>query len=139
MVHQAAGSSGFEDAGAELSAIRDENSWIQRQIADGGLSMEPDAADRASKVYEREAEQAEKLIRAAMQLQQVPGLGDYPSGRQLAAKFGNKAHNGSTGAADLLRQFANELRRKADLFQQAKKNYQATDDQVAEDLRRSAQ
>ncbi|WP_146134710.1 hypothetical protein [Actinopolyspora mortivallis] len=132
-------SSGFAEADAELSAIREENSWIQRQISNGGLGMEPQAADKATAVYEREAKRAESLSRQADGLQQVSGLGDYPSGKQLAAKFGQKARNGSTGAANLLKQFADELHRKADLFQQAKKNYQATDDQIAEDLRRSAQ
>ncbi|WP_244515676.1 hypothetical protein [Actinopolyspora xinjiangensis] len=122
-----------------MQSIRDENSWIQQQISGGGLSMEPQAADDAAAVYEREAEEVSSLIRAAMQLQQVPGLGDYPSGRQLAAKFGQKASNGSNGAADLLREFADELYRKADLFRQAKKKYQATDDQAARELRRSTE
>ncbi|PRW65414.1 hypothetical protein [Actinopolyspora mortivallis] len=66
-------------------------------------------------------------------------MGDYPSGKQLADKFGKKARDGSNGAADLLGQFADELRRKADLFQQAKKNYRATDEQIADDLGRSTQ
>ncbi|WP_157062923.1 hypothetical protein [Actinopolyspora mortivallis] len=101
--------------------------------------MRPDAADHAAAVYEEKAEKVDLLAKDANQLQQVPGLGDYPSGRQLAAKFGNKAGNGSTGAADLLRQFADELRSKAALFREAKKNYQTTDDQVSSDLDRGLQ
>ncbi|SDP89676.1 hypothetical protein SAMN04487905_11247 [Actinopolyspora xinjiangensis] len=131
--------SGFVGAGAALQSIRDENSWIQQQISGGGLSMEPQAADDAAAVYEREALEADRLAEDAVRLQQVPGLGDYSSGQQLAAKFGQKATNGSTGAADLLKQFADELRRKADLFKQAKKNYQDTDEQISGDLRRGAQ
>ncbi|NHD18950.1 MULTISPECIES: hypothetical protein [unclassified Actinopolyspora] len=130
---------GFAGASAALGSIQAENSWIQQQIDGGGLSMEPSAADEAAKVYEREADEVEKLITKADGLQQVPGLGDYPSGRQLAAKFGQKARNGTNGAADLLGQLRDELRRKADLFRQAKQKYQATDDQVAQDVRRSAQ
>ncbi|MGJ7905157.1 hypothetical protein ACOQFL_01605 [Actinopolyspora sp. H202] len=139
MAEQSADASGFVGAGAALQSIRDENSWIQQQISGGGLSMEPQAADNAAEVYRREAEVAERLSREADGLQQVSGLGDYLSGQQLAEKFGNKARNGSTGAADLLEQFASELYRKADLFKQAKKNYQATDEQAADDLRRGAQ
>ncbi|SDP56158.1 hypothetical protein SAMN04487905_105216 [Actinopolyspora xinjiangensis] len=131
--------SGFEGAGAALRSIRDENSWIQRQISGGGLSMEPQAADDAAAVYEREAEEADKLVRSAIELQQVNGLGDYLSGQQLTAKFSQKASNGSTGAANLLKQFAEELRRKADLSRQTKKNYQTTDEQAADDLRRGAE
>ncbi|WP_026448919.1 hypothetical protein [Actinopolyspora mortivallis] len=130
---------GFAEAGEALGAIQQENVWIRRQIAAGGLSMEPSAADQAAAVYEREAEEAKKLADAAEGLQQVPGLGDYPSGRQLAAKFGSKAGNGSTGAADLLQQFADELKRKAELFREAKKNYQATDEQISGDLGRGIQ
>ncbi|GAB3553453.1 hypothetical protein J2S53_001584 [Actinopolyspora lacussalsi] len=139
MAEQSADASGFVGAGAALQSIRDENSWIQQQISGGGLSMEPQAADHAAKVYRREAKVADELAVSAGRLQQVPGLGAYTSGQQLAAKFGNKAQNGSSGAADLLGQFAEELRRKANLFEQAKKNYQATDEQVADDLRRGAQ
>ncbi|SDK16508.1 hypothetical protein SAMN04487905_11250 [Actinopolyspora xinjiangensis] len=139
MAEQSADASGFVGAGAALQSIRDENSWIQQQISGGGLSMEPQAADKAAEVYLREAGKVDELIDAAIGLQQVPGLGAYTSGQQLAAKFGNKARNGSNGAADLLEQFADELRRKADLFKQAKKNYQATDEQAADDLRRGAQ
>ncbi|WP_130467821.1 hypothetical protein [Actinopolyspora alba] len=130
---------GFVGASSALQSIRDENSWIQQQISGGGLSMEPQAADEAAKVYRREAEEADNLARKAGNLQQVPGLGAYTSGQQLAAKFGNKAQNGSSGAADLLGQFAEELRRKASLFEQAKENYQATDEQISGDLRRGAQ
>ncbi|ASU79342.1 hypothetical protein CDG81_14780 [Actinopolyspora erythraea] len=139
MAEQSADASGFVGAGAALQSIRDENSWIQQQISGGGLSMDPQAADDAAKVYRREADVVEELILSATSLQQVPGLGAYRSGQQLAAKFGQKASNGSTGAADLLRQFRDELRRKANLFEQAKENYQATDEQVADDLRRGAE
>lgn len=131
--------SGFSGASAALGAISEENSWIEQQIAGGGLSMEPAAADSAAKVYEREAEEVESLVRAATGLQQVSGLGDYPSGRQLANKFSQKAKNGSTGAADLMMQFRDELLRKADLFRQAKEKYIATDEQISSDLNRGSQ
>nr|WP_218862112.1 hypothetical protein [Actinopolyspora biskrensis] len=122
-----------------MGAISEENSWIEQQISGGGLSMEPSAADEAAKVYEEKAEKVALLADNAARLQQVPGLGDYPSGRQLANKFSQKATNGSTGAADLLRQFRDELLRKADLFRQAKEKYVATDEQISSDLNRGSQ
>ncbi|WP_438387816.1 hypothetical protein [Actinopolyspora saharensis] len=131
--------SGFTEASAALGEISKENSWIEQQIAGGGLSMEPAAADSAAKVYEEKAEKANRLARIADGLQQVSGLGDYPSGRQLMNKFSQKAKNGSTGASDLLIQFADELRRKADLFRQAKEKYVATDEQISSDLNRGSQ
>ncbi|WP_017975935.1 hypothetical protein [Actinopolyspora halophila] len=131
--------SGFSGASAALGAISEENSWLQQQISGGGLSMEPAAADSAAKVYEEKAGKVDLLVVEAGRLQQVPGLGDYPSGRQLANKFSQKAKNGSTGAADLLTQFAEELRRKADLFRQAKEKYIATDEQISSDLNRGSQ
>ncbi|NHD17607.1 MULTISPECIES: hypothetical protein [unclassified Actinopolyspora] len=131
--------SGFAEASAALGEISKENSWIEQQIAGGGLSMEPAAADSAAKVYEEKAEKVRSLIDSAVALQQVKGLGDYPSGRQLANKFSQKATNGSTGAADLLRQFRDELLRKADLFRQAKEKYVATDEQISSDLNRGSQ
>ncbi|SFE19648.1 hypothetical protein SAMN04487819_10961 [Actinopolyspora alba] len=130
---------GFTGASAALGVIREENSWIQQQISAGQLTMEPQAADSAAAVYEREALEADRLADSATRLQQVPGLGDYLSGQQLANKFWQKAANGSTGAADLLGQFADELRRKAELFRQAKQHYIATDEQISRDLNRGMQ
>ncbi|QIZ34847.1 hypothetical protein [Saccharopolyspora sp. ASAGF58] len=69
----------------------------------------------------------------------VEGLGNYPSAQELAAKFAQKATNGSNGAADLLGQLRDELIRKADLFRQAAKDYVATDEQIGEDLQRGSQ
>ncbi len=131
--------SGFGEASAALGAIRAENQRFQQQISAGQLSMDPSSAEDTATVYEEEAAEVENLMAKAFRLQQVPGLGDYPSGQQLATKFGQKARNGSTGAADLLRQLADEMRRKADLFRQAAKNYRVTDEQVAQDFKRGAE
>ncbi|MBA8823586.1 hypothetical protein FHX42_000915 [Saccharopolyspora lacisalsi] len=132
-------SAGFTGASAALGAIRTENQRFQQQISAGQLSMDPESAEDAAKVYEEEAGEVDDLVETAGRLQQVPGLGDYPSGQQLAAKFGQKARNGSTGAADLLGQLADEMRRKADLFRQAVKNYHVTDEQTAQDFKRGAE
>ncbi|GAB3553294.1 hypothetical protein J2S53_001540 [Actinopolyspora lacussalsi] len=89
---------GFTGASAALGVIREENSWIQQQISAGQLTMEPQAADNAAALYEHEALEADRLADSATGLQQVPGLGEYLSGEQLANEFGKKAANCSTGA-----------------------------------------
>lgn len=131
--------SGFAGASAALGAIRGENQQLQQQISAGQLTMNPESAEEAARAYEDEAREVDDLVDAAFSLQQVNGLGDYPSGRQLAHKFGQKATNGSTGAADLMRQLADEMRRKAGLFRQAAKNYRVTDEQISQDFQRGAE
>ena len=131
--------SGFMQASAAMNDISAGNNWLQGQIESGHLKINPEAAEAGAKVYEEKARRVADLARDADRLQQVSGLGDYASGQQLAQKFGLKARNGKTGAADLLDQCADELRRKADLYRQAAKDYRATDDQIAQDLQRGAQ
>lgn len=131
--------SGFAGAGAAMGGIAAENTWLQEQISAGHLKIDPESAEAGAKVYEEKADKVERLARQANRLQQVSGLGDYASGIQLARKFGLKASNGRTGAADLLQQFAGELRRKADLYRQAAQDYRATDDQISRDLRRGVE
>ncbi|MDR7300570.1 hypothetical protein [Haloactinomyces albus] len=131
--------SGFMQASSAMGSIAAENAWLQEQISAGHLKMDSDAAEAGAKVYEDKAFKVEELARQANQLQQVSGLGDYASGVQLARKFGLKASNGQTGAADLLSQCADELRRKADLYRQAVKDYRATDDQISQGLQRGVQ
>ncbi|WP_346074374.1 hypothetical protein, partial [Saccharopolyspora thermophila] len=105
----------------------------------GRLKMNPDAANKAADVYERKAHDVNSLARAAARLGRVEGLGEYVSSQQLAAKFGQKASNGSSGAADLLTKLRDELIRKADLFRQAARDYVAADEQISQDLQRGSQ
>src|SRR5262245_21991542 len=100
---------GFAGAGAALGAIQQQNDQLSQQVSSGQLKMNPDAANKAAEVYERKADEVERLSRAAMRLNRIEGLGTYNSAQQLATKFGQKASNGSTGAADLLLKLANEL------------------------------
>ncbi|MEV0055782.1 hypothetical protein AB0H34_35450 [Saccharopolyspora shandongensis] len=130
---------GFAGAGAALGAIAQQNDQLSQQVSSGQLKMNPDAANKAAEVYERKADEVERLALRADRLSRVEGLGDYRSGQELATKFGQKASNGSTGAADLLRKLTDELRRKADLFRQAAKDYVATDEQIGQDLQRGNQ
>lgn len=127
---------GFRSAEDSLNAITAGNNQLQQQISSGKLIMNPDAANNAAKAYDNAARTIERLRHDADRLGHVTGLGSYGSGQQLATKFRHKAANGSSGAADLLQQLSQELRRKADLFREACKDYQARDEQVAHHVRK---
>ncbi|QIZ36288.1 hypothetical protein FDZ84_18415 [Saccharopolyspora sp. ASAGF58] len=130
---------GFAGAGAQLGAIRQQNDHLTQQLSEGKLRMNPDSANKAAAVYEREAEEVDRLAKKAFQLERVEGLGEYRSAQELAIKFGQKATNGVNGAAELLGQLRDELLRKADLFREAARDYVASDEQIAQDLRRGNQ
>ncbi|MEV6230672.1 hypothetical protein AB0L88_22700 [Saccharopolyspora shandongensis] len=130
---------GFAGAGAALGAIAQQNDQLSQQVSSGQLKMNPDAANKAADVYESKAMEVNQLVRLAAGLERVDGLGEYGSAQELASKFGLKASNGSTGAADLLAKLRDELIRKADLFRQAAKDYVATDEQIGQDLQRGSQ
>jgi hypothetical protein len=130
---------GFQQAAGDLQDIRHGNDQIQQGIANGKLRMKPDVAEKAAQAYEHAARRSEQLIMRAVHLQQLQGLGEYPSGKQLTEKFKNKAGNGSTGAADLLRQFSDELQRKADLFRKAGQSYREQEARISEDLKKGIQ
>lgn len=132
-------SDGFQQAAGDLQGIRQGNDQMQQQISGGQLRMQPDAANRAAAAYKKAAKQVAHLADRAGRLQQLPGLGDYPSARQLSQKFSAKASNGSTGAADLLGQLRDELTRKAKLFEQAAQAYAAQEEQISGDLKKGVQ
>lgn len=131
--------SGFAGAGQALHSAKQGNDQLQQQIESGQLTIDPDAAEKAAKVYEDKADRVDDLGRSANRLNRVEGLGEYRSGQELAKKFEMKAKNGSTGASDLLTALRDELYRKADLFREAAKDYVATDEQIGQDAQRSLQ
>ncbi|QIZ36670.1 hypothetical protein [Saccharopolyspora sp. ASAGF58] len=133
------GAVGFAGAGAALGAIQQQNDQLAQQVSAGKLKMNPDAANKAAEAYEDEAYEVDRLAKQALALGRVEGLGAYRSAQELASKFGRKATNGSTGAADLLGKLRDELLRKADLFRQAAKDYVATDEQISQDLQKGSQ
>ncbi|MDA3629267.1 hypothetical protein OU415_27815 [Saccharopolyspora sp. WRP15-2] len=130
---------GFAGAGAKLDAIKGENDKLGQQISSGQLKMNPEAANKAAKVYRGKMDEVDRLIQKAADLVRLEGFGDYSSAQELRGKFVMKAKNGSTGAFDLLTGLRDELKRKAELFEQAAKDYVATDEQISEDLQRGSQ
>ncbi|MGI8310578.1 hypothetical protein [Saccharopolyspora hattusasensis] len=132
-------SGAFAGAGAQLGAIRQQNDQLAQQVSEGKLRMNPDSANKAAAVYEKEGDKVDKLARKAYLLERVEGLGEYRSAQELATKFGQKATNGVNGAAELLGQLRDELFRKANLFREAARDYVATDEQIAQDLQRGNQ
>ena len=125
---------GFQRTASDMHNIRQDNDRIQQNIADGLLRMQPEAADQAIAAYKKAAGKAYSLVREAASLDELQGLGDYPSARQLTEKFKNKARNGHTGAADLIREYADELRRRAHLIEEAKRAYLAQEEQVSHEF-----
>ncbi|SDK17246.1 hypothetical protein SAMN04487820_10574 [Actinopolyspora mzabensis] len=100
-------------------------------MADGTAGFtgarEPQAADSAAAIHEREALEADRFAHSATGSQQVPSLGDYPPERQLANEFGFKTANGSAGAAELPGHFSEQPRRRTKLFRQTMQHWVATE------------
>lgn len=132
-------SDGFQQAAGDLQGIRQGNDQMQQQIAGGQLRMHPDAANKAAKAYKKAADRVDHLAHRADRLQLLRGLGEYPSAQQLTRKFQLKAGNGSTGAADLLGQYRDELKRKAALFEQAAEAYRKQEEQISGDLKKGVE
>ena len=125
---------GFQQAAGDLRGIRHGNDQIQQGIASGQLRMNPEAAEKAAQAYEEASTAAQRVARRASSMQKLGGLGSYRSAQQLTDKFNQKIANGSTGAADLIREYSDELQRKADLFRQAAKAYQDQEERISGDL-----
>ncbi|MBB5153359.1 hypothetical protein [Saccharopolyspora phatthalungensis] len=130
---------GFAAAKEGLKAISGQTQWMNQQVSAGKLALDPDVADKAAKRCEEEIEALSGLLRNANALQTVKGLGDYPDGQQLAKRFQDKATDGDAGVLKLIRDMQEELKKQADAFRGAAKDYRATDEQNADDLRRGIQ
>jgi hypothetical protein len=127
---------GFQQAAGDLQGIRHGNDQIQQGIASGKLRMNPDSAEKAAQAYENASDKASDLVSRADDLTRLYGLGDYQSAQQLMDKFRKKASNGNTGASDLISQYSDELRRRADLFRKAAEAYRAQEEHISDHLNR---
>ncbi|KAA5837174.1 hypothetical protein ABT337_15760 [Saccharopolyspora hirsuta] len=134
-----ADSAGFAAAREGLKAVSGQTQWINQQVGAGKLSLDPKVAEDAAKRVDEEIDKLEDLYKKAYALQRVKGLGDYPDGQQLAQRFQDKATDGEAGALPLIRLLQEELKKQAQAFRDAAKDYRATDEQNADDLRRGIQ
>ncbi|WP_258342894.1 hypothetical protein [Saccharopolyspora gregorii] len=127
---------GFAAAKEGLKAIGAQTQSINQQVSAGKLALDPQVAEDAAKRVEEEREALANLLRKAQSLSTVKGLGDYPDGQQLAKRFEDKATDSQAGAIQLIRDLQDELQKQADAFRAAARDYRATDEQNADDLRR---
>lgn len=130
---------GFAAAQEGLKAVSGQTQWINSQVGAGKLALNPEAAEAAAKRCEDEIRELARAMRDAEQITRVSGLGNYPDGQDLAQRFVDKASAPGTGAVDLVRQLQDELKNQAEAFRAAAKDYRATDEQNADDLRRGIQ
>lgn len=127
---------GFAAAKEGLKAVSGQTQWINSQVGAGKLALNPEAAESAAKRCEDEIRELARLQRNAQALRTVKGLGAYEDGQQLARRFQDKATDGNAGILNLIRDMQDELKKQADAFRAAAKDYRATDEQNADDLRR---
>ncbi|PKW14526.1 hypothetical protein [Saccharopolyspora spinosa] len=130
---------GFAAAKEGLKAISSRTQWINQQVGAGKLSLDPEVAERAAKRCEDEIDALFRLWQSAQALNTVKGLGNYPDGQQLAKRFEDKAGDPDAGALKLIRDMQDELKKQAEAFRGAARDYRATDEQNADDLRRGIQ
>ncbi|WP_258342889.1 hypothetical protein [Saccharopolyspora gregorii] len=130
---------GFAAAKEGLKAIGAQTQSINQQVSAGKLALDPQVAEDAAKRVEEEIEALQQLTQKIHSLSLVKGLGDYPDGQQLAKRFQDKAADPDAGAFALVRKLQEELQKQADAFRGAARDYRATDEQNADDLRRGMQ
>ena len=130
---------GFAAAKEGLKAVSGQTSWINSQVGAGKLALDPDAAEKAAKRCEEEIDALRDLLGEARAITRVQGLGDYPDGKQLAKRFEDKAGDPNAGVLTLVRDMQEELKKQAEAFRGAAKDYRTIDEQNADDLRRGMQ
>ena len=130
---------GFQSAKAGLQAVSAQTQWINQQVSAGKLALDPEVAEKAAKHCEDKARELTDLLQSANIVTLVTGLGDWPDGKQLTARFKSKGADHSAGALALVREYQKELREQAKAFRSAAKDYRSTDEQIANDMQRGIQ
>ena len=93
-----AAGAGFQSAKAGLQAVSAQTQWINQQVSAGKLALDPEVAEKAAKHCEDKADELTGLLREFNGISAVSGLGSWPDGQQLSARFKSKAQDGSAGA-----------------------------------------
>lgn len=132
----AEGTGGFDGALKSLGEVKQQSKWINEQSSAGNLRLDPEAAEKAAKVCEDEAEELWNMSQRAQAIERAEGLGSYPDGQALKTRFEQKASDPDAGAVPLLAEMQKELQNLADSFRQAAKDYRTTDEQSADDFER---
>ncbi|WP_461142774.1 hypothetical protein [Salinifilum aidingensis] len=125
---------GFEGSKQALGEVSKQTGWINEQVGAGKLRLDPEAAEKAAKRCRDEADALAELRGNNQMIARVEGLGNYPDGKALQERFVQKATDSEAGALPLLEQMEAELRKLAEAFEGAAKDYRATDEQAAGDM-----
>lgn len=127
---------GFEGSKQALGEVSKQTGWINEQVSAGKLRLDPDAAEKAAKRCREEVEALRDIANKAQVIQRCEGLGDYPDGSALQARFEQKATDPEAGALPLIGQMQQELEKLAKAFEGAAKDYRATDEEASQDFER---
>ncbi|GAA4841781.1 hypothetical protein [Saccharopolyspora rosea] len=130
---------GFQSAKAGLQAVSAQTQWINQQVSAGKLALDPEVAEKAAKHCEDKARELTAVLADANAINSLNGLGSWPDGQQLTARFKSKATDENAGALALVREYQKELREQAKAFRSAAKDYRSTDEQIANDMQRGIQ
>ena len=103
-----AAGAGFQSAKAGLQAVSAQTQWINQQVSAGKLALDPEVAEKAAKHCEDKARELTDLLQSANIVTLVTGLGDWPDGKQLTARFKSKGADHSAGALALIREYQKE-------------------------------
>lgn len=66
---------------------------LWQQAAGGTFKMEPEAAHRCAKVFERFAESLDKQVQDSYLIHALSGFGDFTSAKDLQSGFGKKGES----------------------------------------------
>lgn len=127
---------GFGGAQAALNDAKHQTTWINQQVNDGKLRMNPESAEAAAKYCEETETKIEKIRAEGQYIAQVDGLGDYDESLKLKHHFEQKANHPQSGALALLDQLRTELLNLADTYRNAAKAYRAQEEHIQDGFKK---
>lgn len=134
-----AGAAGFAGAGAALGAAAGQTAALKEQVSSGALKIDPQVARDAARYCREQADEVQFLAEDYRQIANLEGLGDYDTSNGLTHHFVQKAVQADSGALDLLASLGKEMIAQAQLFEDAAKDYESREEQIAGDLGKGVQ
>ncbi len=134
-----ASAGGFAGAREALGAAGVQTSQLKEQVSSGALRIDPQVALDAAKYCREQADKVQQLWGEYRKIANLEGLGDYDTSTQLTHHFTEKAKQEDGGALVLLRDLGKEMIAQAELFEEAAKDYESRDEQIAGDLGKGVQ